>query len=89
MYRDIVELIPHPGRSLFVRFQDGMEGLVHLQREQLTGAVEPLLDENFFKQVYIESGAVAWSGEIDLAPDAMYADIATKQKKTELSIQRS
>jgi hypothetical protein len=28
-----------------------------------------------FAQVFIDYGAVAWPGEIDLAPDAMYAQI--------------
>lgn len=36
----------------------------------------PLRDEQFFSQVFIDYGAVAWPGEIDLAPDAMYAQIA-------------
>jgi hypothetical protein len=34
-----------------------------------------LRDESFFAKVFIDNGAVAWPGEIDLAPDAMYADI--------------
>jgi 4-amino-4-deoxy-L-arabinose transferase-like glycosyltransferase len=36
----------------------------------------PLADAQFFEQVLIDCGAVAWPGEIDLAPDAMYAQIA-------------
>jgi hypothetical protein len=35
-------------------------------------------DEQFFGQVFIDYGAVAWPGEIDLAPDAMYAQIASQ-----------
>jgi hypothetical protein len=38
---------------------------------ELTGALAPLRDERFFGQVFIDYGAVAWPGEIDLAPDAM------------------
>ena len=33
-------------------------------------------DEQFFGQAFIDYGAVAWPGEIDLAPDAMCALIA-------------
>jgi hypothetical protein len=65
-----------------------LEGLVHMHREQLTGALEPLRDENFFKLVFIDNGAVAWPGEIDLAPDDMYAEVSGEQKKTELAVQR-
>jgi hypothetical protein len=53
-----------------------MAGRTQLRPEQLTGALAPLRDEQFFGQVFIDSGAVAWPGEIDLAPDAMYAQIA-------------
>ncbi|RPI04004.1 MAG: DUF2442 domain-containing protein, partial [Zetaproteobacteria bacterium] len=28
-----------------------------------------------FSQVFVAHGAVTWPGEIDLAPDAMYAEI--------------
>jgi hypothetical protein len=76
MYWDIVEVIPKPDYGLFVRFKDGSEGLVHLRPEQLTGALEPLRDPKFFEKVFIDDGAVAWPGEIDLAPDAMYKEVS-------------
>jgi hypothetical protein len=34
--------------------------------------VPVLRDENLFRQVRIELGAVAWPGNLDLAPDAMH-----------------
>jgi len=77
MYWDVVEVRPERGYSLFVRFKDGLEGSVRLRREELTGALAPLADVKFFEQVFIDCGAVAWPGEIDLAPDAMYAEIAS------------
>ncbi len=85
MHWDIVKVEPKADYSLFVRFKDGLEGLVHLHQEQLTGALEPLRDERFFEQVFIDDGAVAWPGEIDLAPDAMYAEVSGKQKGRTLS----
>lgn len=88
MYWDIVKAVPKANYSLFVRFKDGLEGLVHLRPEQLTGVLEPLRDERFFEQAFIDDGAVTWPGEIDLAPDAMYAEVSGKQKETELSVQR-
>jgi hypothetical protein len=78
MYWDIVEVKPEPGYSLFVRFKDGLTGRVQLRTEELTGVLAPLLDEQFFEQVLIDCGAVAWPGEIDLAPDAMYAQVASQ-----------
>jgi hypothetical protein len=50
-----------------------------LRPEELTGVLAPLRDERFFEQVFIDYGAVAWPGEIDLAPDAMYAEVASQR----------
>lgn len=85
MYWDILEVIPKPDYHLFVRFKDGLEGVVRLHEEQLTGALEALRDEQFFQRAFLDNGAVAWPGEIDLAPDAMYAEVSGRQKETELS----
>jgi hypothetical protein len=75
MYWDVVEVKPEPGYRLFVRFRDGLSGHVRLAPEELTGALAPLNDTRFFEQVFIDHGAITWPGEIDLAPDAMHADI--------------
>ena len=73
MYWDVVELTPEPDYCLFVRFKDGLSGRVRLSLDELTGVLAPLRDVQFFERVFIDCGAVAWPGEIDLAPDAMYA----------------
>ncbi len=78
MYWDVVEVKPEPDYSLYVRFKDGVTGRVQLQLEELTGVLAPLRDRKFFEQVFIDCGAVAWPGEIDLAPDAMYAQITSQ-----------
>jgi hypothetical protein len=80
MYWDIIEVKPEPDYRLFVRFKDGLAGRVQLRREELTGALAPLLDVKFFEQVFIDGGAVAWPGEIDLAPDAMYAQLTSRSQ---------
>ena len=43
--------------------------------QHLTGVFEPLKNPQFFNQVFIDSGVVAWPNEVDLAPDAMYQEI--------------
>jgi hypothetical protein len=82
MYWDVIEVKPEPGYRLFVRFRDGLAGRVQLQREELTGALAALLDERFFGRVFIDCGAVAWPGGIDLAPDAMYAQVAGQRHES-------
>src|SRR5260370_5532330 len=76
MYWDVVEVKPEPDYCLFLRFKDGLTGRVQLREEELTGVLAPLRSVPFFAQVFINCGAVAWPGEIDLAPDAMYAQVA-------------
>ena len=76
MYWDVVEVKPEADYRLFVRFKDGLTGHVQLREEEMTGALAPLKDAGFFEQVFVDCGAVAWPGEIDLAPDAMYDEVA-------------
>ena len=78
MYWDVVDVKPLENLGLFVRFADGMTGEVRFAPEHLTGVFGALKDPAFFKQVYVDHGAVAWTGQIDLAPDAMYQEIKTK-----------
>jgi hypothetical protein len=79
----VVEVKPESNHRLFVRFQDGLSGYVQLRPEELTGVLASLRDEQFFAQVFIDYGAVAWPGEIDLAPDAMYAQILGQRDELE------
>jgi len=78
MYWDVVEVKPERDYCLVVQCKDGLKGRVRLRREDLTGALAPPRDAQFFEQLFIDDGAVAWPGEIDLAPDAMYAQVASQ-----------
>ena len=78
MHWDIVEVKPEPDCCLFVRFRDGLTGRVRFRPEELTGVLAPLREPQFFNRVFIDEGAVAWPGDIDLAPDAMYHQIASE-----------
>jgi hypothetical protein len=73
---DVVEVKPEPDCCLFVRFQDGLSGRVRLRPEESTAVLAPLREPQFFNRVFIDEGAVAWPGDIDLAPAAMYPEIA-------------
>lgn len=79
MHWDVVEVQPESGYWLFVRFKDGFSGRVQLTTEEMTGVLAPLKEWRFFQQVFIDDGPVAWPGEIDLAPDAMYSEIAGRR----------
>lgn len=75
MYWDVVDVKVTAPLTLTVKFQDGTFGTVTFKPESLYGVFEPLKDPNFFKQVFIDRDAVAWPGEVDVAPDAMYEEI--------------
>jgi len=76
MYWDVVEVRPEADYHLFVRFADGVSGRVRVAPERMTGVLSPLRDREFFERVFVDQGTVAWPGEIDLAPDAMYEEVA-------------
>jgi Protein of unknown function (DUF2442) len=70
-----------PGFRLAVQFVDGTAGEVDLSRlvtSEQAGVFSTLRDPALFAQVFLDCGAVAWPGEIDLAPDAMYDAIRAR-----------
>ncbi len=59
--------------TLFVRFDDGIEGEVRFEVSHLRGVFEKLKDPAYFSKVGIRYGAVSWPNEDpDLAPDNMH-----------------
>jgi len=80
MHWDVVEVKAEAAHTLFVRFADGERGCVWLDPEELTGVLAPLRDREFFERVFVDHGAVAWPGGIELAPDAMYERVMRKPR---------
>ena len=77
----IVSVTPLAGYRLKVRFVDGLEGEVHLDKlltSSNAGVFAPLRDERLFAKVDLRWGAVTWPGGLDLAPDAMYDDVRSR-----------
>ena len=72
---NVVSVQPLAPLLFAVRFEDGTQGNVRFEPSHLTGVFEALQSPEVFRQVRVESGAVTWPGEIDLAPDAMYHEI--------------
>jgi hypothetical protein len=75
MQWDVIEVKPVAPLALSVQFADGTVGTVQFEQSHLTGVFASLKDPRFFQQVHIDNGAVAWPGNIDLAPDALYLAI--------------
>ena len=75
MYWDVTSVKPVRYLTLKVKFIDGLQGTVLIKPTHLTGVFETLKDERYFNKVHVSHGAVTWPGELDLAPDAMHAEI--------------
>ncbi len=60
------------GHRLSFRFSDGTSGEADLT-DHLTHAHAALLDERKFHKAFVDGGTVCWPGDLDLAPDYLYA----------------
>lgn len=80
MIKDIVAVKPLADYQLWLRFEDGAEGVVDVsQLIQFSGIFAPLQDLATFAQVQIhaELGTIIWQNGADLDPDVLYS-IVTK-----------
>ena len=78
MLHRIVRVEARPNYRVWVRFQDGVEGEVDLADLVGKGVFKAWEDPREFGKVFVDeaSGTIAWPGGIDLAPDALYRDVA-------------
>ena len=66
--------------KIWIRFEDGFEGTVHLKPLLKKGIAAELLDTVAFEKVYIESGGgLAWENGFDICPNSL-RDIAEAKK---------
>ena len=77
----VVAVTAMPAYRLDVRFRDGTSGIVDISalvNSDSAGVFTSLREPSVFEAVRVELGAVTWPGEVDLAPDALYATIKAK-----------
>lgn len=75
-----VQASPLDGFRLWLQYEDGIEGIVDLSDLAGRGVFEAWSDRSIFDAVTVsESGAIAWPGEIDLCPDALYIRLTGRQ----------
>ena len=66
--------------SVFVRFDEGTQGLVRFEADRLIGVQKVLADPTFFAAVDIVNGTLSWPDErYDLCPDTMQKEIVAGQ----------
>lgn len=64
---------PLPGYRLELTFSDGSHGLVSIDDLLTESLFAPLVEEATFQHAYIDHGVVCWPGNIDIAPEFLYA----------------
>lgn len=72
---DVIDVKVVGELALAVRFQDGVEGAVTFLPSFFRGVFTHLANLDEFQKVAVVDGVVTWPGELDLAPDAMHAEI--------------
>ncbi|SRR5579884_2086683 len=75
---DVAQVQALDDYRLRVRFHDGLEGYVNMKgliHSPRAGVFAQLADPARFTEAQVQYGAVSWPGDLDLAPDAMYAEI--------------
>jgi len=74
------EVKPLDGYRIWLRYADGVEGEIDLSDLAGCGVFEAWQDRRVFETVHIdESGAIAWEGNLDLCPDALYLRLTGKR----------
>lgn len=73
----IIEVKPLENYKVWLKFADGVEGIVNLSDVAGKGVFSVWNDPKVFQAVFIdpESHTIAWPGGIDLCPDTLYSEI--------------
>lgn len=76
----VTELRAEDNYTLWVKFDDGLEGRIYLGEMAASTALGECFDESHFSRVGIDpvSNAVTWEGGINLDPDLLYRDLTTQ-----------
>ena len=77
MIHDVVAAEYPGGYRIELTFDDGKKGIVDFSRYLSMGGVfERLRDLDFFKRFKVdeELGVLMWDGDLDIAPETLYAD---------------
>jgi hypothetical protein len=75
----LVELSPRENDGLFLRYEDGTEGVVDLSSLAGRGVFVSWLKLGLFEQVKLsDTGVPEWLGELDLCSDSLYMQLTDK-----------
>jgi hypothetical protein len=84
MHYDVVEARYVRDYVVWLRFRDGRAGEIDLESALRGPVFEPLKDVSSFRQLFVhpEFATLAWPNDVDLAPETLYARLATPERGT-------
>ena len=75
----VAQVEPRDGFRLWLRYSDGSAGEVDLSGMAGKGVFRAWDKPGLFDRVHVAAhGAIAWSEEIELCPDALYIELTGK-----------
>jgi hypothetical protein len=81
MLKDIVEARPTGRYRIYIRFEDGVEGEIDLEKlVDFEGVFEPFRDPAEAAKVMVnrDLGTIVWESGADLDPDVLYSTLTGK-----------
>ena len=81
MLFDVIEVKVIKGYTLFLRFEDGIEGTVDISNLiPFSGIFAKLEDLDYFATVSVnkELGTIVWDNGADLSPEYLYSIVSKK-----------
>lgn len=77
---NLIHVAPREKFGLFLRYDDGVEGVVDLSSLAGRGVFCRWLEPGIFEAVKLsEAGCPEWPGDIDLCADALYMQLTGKR----------
>jgi len=70
-----IEVKPLDSYRISVIFSDGVSGIIDLNNLIQKGIFQQLKDEKLFRNVYTNGSSIAWSDELEIDADNIYAEI--------------
>jgi len=78
MLKDIIAVQAKEEYKLYLKFEDGVEGIVDIsQLIEFTGVFATIQNQDYFNQVKVNPdwGTIYWENGADLDPDVLYSII--------------
>ena len=74
----VVEVTYQGDYTIYISFEDGVAGTIHLNTLVEKGIFQALKDTNQFSKVYTTGYSIAWSEELEIDAATIYAELSGK-----------